>query len=585
MLKIISWLFLFIYNTAFAQVVLLNAASNDKEVTIRNLENLAQDLYKIRFPTSFDLNLSLVSIVIGFVIASILFLKKSYFISVSTPEDFLTRLINLAFIYSGTLFTIIYIFKIYYFPRPILILSTFIYPIITSILYYLIYSNLLSKLKLNKIVKVSLSVFIMFIGIYIFNTLSQEEESVSFGIPSTTTTVFTLGNISGDYNCYQWSGSSNFNQCIVGSEISNILKFDESISNLFVFDNYIFAVQKNGLIYKINESYEYVMFLDIRSKVGFDQATEQGLWSIAFDPNNEYFLVNYSNKNNAHIIEKYYLSNNKPIIDNTSEIILDIPNSVEGHFGGNIYYSKYFEDFIVAVGDMHIQSQTNNLNHQPIDTTSPKGKLLFLNLKISNPDLISENSEYPTLKNILATGLRNPWQITEYNDFLFVTDVGNFNFEELNIVNLNEFKENNNKPYLFGWPFYEGNKSTGVNFQEVVLWSEDRKSYSSIFEYVDNNNTPPKVFYDHNAPDVYRAAIIGGDILNNENSSFDFSYVFIDFMSKEVFVYDILNDNLTVYPLPEGYNSYPTSIRANPYKKNSLLISSSDGSIKIFNFS
>ena len=106
----------------------------------------------------------------------------------------------------------------------------------------------------------------MFIGIYIFNTLSQEEESVSFGIPSTTTKVFTLGNISGDYNCYQWSGSSNFNQCIVGSEISNILKFDESISNLFVFDNYIFAVQKNGLIYKINESYEYVMFLDIRSK-------------------------------------------------------------------------------------------------------------------------------------------------------------------------------------------------------------------------------------------------------------------------------------------------------------------------------
>ena len=114
-------------------------------------------------------------------------------------------------------------------------------------------------------------------------------------------------------------------------------------------------------------------------------------------------------------------------------------------------------------------------------------------------------------------------------------------------------------------------------------------SYSSLgyveyLEYVDNNNTPPKVFYDHNAPDVYRAAIIGGDILNNENSSFDFSYVFIDFTSKEVFVYDILNDNLTAYPLPEGYNSTPTSIRANPYKKNSLLISSSDGSIKIFNF-
>lgn len=580
----INWLILFVYNTAYIQVVLAVAATNDEEVTFYNLKNVSQDLLKIGFPANFDLNFFQISVVLGFFMALILFFSKKYFTSIASIEEFLIRIVSLGFIFSGTFFTFIYILRIYYFPRFLFLSSIFVYPIITSVLYSLIYPDFFFKIKLNKTINSIFSVAIIICSIFLINNSREEEVNLEYKLPSTTTTIFSVGSVGGDFNCYEWSGSNNFIECIQGSEIKTVLKFDNVLNNLFVHDEFVYAVQGDGVIYKLDKNFEYEIFLDIKDKVGWIEGTETGLFSIAFEPENKYFLVNYSNNNNALIVEKYLLDERGLIIENTSNIILDIPNSITGHFGGNIYYSQYFKDFVIAIGDMQIQSNTNNLNHESIDTTTPRGKLLFLNSNISKPDLVSENFNTPPLDNILATGLRSPWQISEYDDYLFVTDVGNFNYEELNIVKLSDFDKNENKPFIFGWPIYEGIQPTGVEFQEVVLWSEDGQGYTSIFEYIDKNVTLPTVFYKHNTRDIYRAAIIGGDVLTKSNSSLDFSYVFIDFMSKEVFVYDLNNDALTIYALPEGYSSYPTSIRVNPYKKDSLMISSKDGTIIIFDF-
>ena len=94
-------------------------------------------------------------------------------------------------------------------------------------------------------------------------------------------------------------------------------------------------------------------------------------------------------------------------------------------------------------------------NHSdPLDTTSPRGKILFLNKQDSNPDLLALEKNQSPRNDILAFGLRNPWQTSEYKNFLFVPDIGNSLEEELNIVDLNKFK-NGSKPYLFGWPLTE----------------------------------------------------------------------------------------------------------------------------------
>ena len=51
----------------------------------------------------------------------------------------------------------------------------------------------------------------------------------------------------------------------------------------------------------------------------------------------------------------------------------------------------------------------------------------------------------------LAYGLRNPWKIVEYKNYLFISDVGHGTEEELNVLDLREFKTNK-IPYLLGWP-------------------------------------------------------------------------------------------------------------------------------------
>ena len=71
-------------------------------------------------------------------------------------------------------------------------------------------------------------------------------------------------------------------------------------------------------------------------------------------------------------VEKYYLDDNNYVINDISEIILKIPNSICCHWSGNIFWSNYFEDFMLSIGDMG-DNRVPFFNSEPIDTTSPRG--------------------------------------------------------------------------------------------------------------------------------------------------------------------------------------------------------------------
>ena len=60
----------------------------------------------------------------------------------------------------------------------------------------------------------------------------------------------------------------------------------------------------------------------------------------------------------------------------------------------------------------------------------------------------------------MAYGLRNPWKIVEYKNYLFISDVGHIE-EELNVLDLREFKTNK-IPYLLGWPHFEASIDLNV---------------------------------------------------------------------------------------------------------------------------
>ena len=219
---------------------------------------------------------------------------------------------------------------------------------------------------------------------------------------------------------------------------------------------------------------------------------------MAFHPTENYFLVSYSNRDNYLTVEKYYLDDNSLPQSETNETVISIPNAHCCHYSGNLIWSNYFNDFLLSVGDM---KENGLLSSEPLDTTSPRGKILLINKKISQPDLLSLNKNQSPRSDIIAFGLRNPWKTYEYGNFLFVPDIGLSTEEELNIVDLNLFSETK-ETYLFDGLTYEGTINNGIKYNEIFLQINDQSI--NINNYIFENTIMPKVYYQHQAPQNFR---------------------------------------------------------------------------------
>ena len=299
-----------------------------------------------------------------------------------------------------------------------------------------------------------------------------------------------------------------------------------------------------------------------------------GLFGLAFHPNGEYFIVSYSDLNNNYILEKYNLDDNDLPNLESNEILIKVPNGSLYHFAGSLMWSDYFNDFIVNIGDMDA-AKNPIIKSESLYTNSPRGKILLLNTFISNPEIIGENKDHVVRKDILGFGLRNPWQTYEYGNLLFVPDIGHTVQEELNIINLDDFAKQNYKPYLFGWPYYEGVTINGFRYTEVSVWVNNEPVDS--IKYITENSIQPVVFYNHDSPDTYRAALIGGVVIQDQSSKYYEHYFFAEYFAKEIYSYDYKNNLLYHYPLPQDFESFITSLTINKDKKDSLLISIGNG--------
>ena len=55
-----------------------------------------------------------------------------------------------------------------------------------------------------------------------------------------------MGDVSGDYLCYKWLGSENYSECILGTNLKSIAKFDKVLNN-------IITLNKTFMQYKVME--------------------------------------------------------------------------------------------------------------------------------------------------------------------------------------------------------------------------------------------------------------------------------------------------------------------------------------------
>ena len=566
---------LFLYNFFFHSFFIQRLFDRDVNISFNNLGNIQNDLIKIGLPFSFTLNFYFVAIVISIFSTVLIYISIPKTIKIDTPLIFFKELLKILINYSAVLFGVLYFFRLFNFNRGLIIFGLLVYVVSSYLLIWLLRLEKYKNISFKYIVPTLVFTVLIF---SVFFSFQNSNETISITATTTTSTLFSPGVV--DSQCSPWLGSSNFKECRSGIEKVNSTRFSESLNNIIVFKNDIYLLDVFGVIYKNSPSNIY---LDISEKIlnrldpdiyGLEISGEQGLFSLAFHPTDNSLLVSYSNLENSLVVEKYFINQDKSIQYETSEILLKVPNSQGLHFSGNLIWSNYFQDFILSIGDMEGNSRPFEYS-EPIATTSLKGKIILLNTDVSNPEQLSVNRNTEVYKNIIAYGLRNPWKTYEYKNYLFVPDIGLSTEEELNILNLEEIS-NTQKPFLLGWPHYEGTIDNEIKFNEIYLYQNGIAK--NINSFVKENSIFPKVYYTHQAPENFRAAIIGGGVIENKESKYYEHYFFADYLSNELFAYDFNKDELFIFPLG-NVNSFITSVEIHPTKVDTVLFTTGTGNL------
>ena len=222
-------------------------------------------------------------------------------------------------------------------------------------------------------------------------------------------------------------------------------------------DDRLFVVEQRGLI-RIIANGELIdqPFLNIEERVG-DESNEQGLLSVAFDPEydvNGRFFVNYTNNNGDTVISRFQVSSDPQTADPQSEtILLTIPQPFRNHNGGQVKFGP--DDYLyIGMGDGGSQGDPQNNSQNP---NSLLGSILRLDVN-QNPYGIPASNPYLSNKTARAEtwaiGFRNPWRFSfdRLTGDLFIADVGQNTWEEISHQPASSLGGQN-----YGWNIIEGN--------------------------------------------------------------------------------------------------------------------------------
>jgi glucose/arabinose dehydrogenase len=226
-------------------------------------------------------------------------------------------------------------------------------------------------------------------------------------------------------------------------------------------DSRLFIVEQHGRVRVIkNGQLLPAPFLDISSRVA--SGSEQGLLSLAFHPSyasNGFFYINYKEPDRTTRIERWSVSSNPDVADAASaRLILAYSQPFANHNGG---LNLFGPDGMLYVGTGDGGSggdpQGNGQN-----LGSLLGKILRIDVDHGDPYAIPAGNPFVgrtgARAEIWAYGLRNPWRFSfdTRNGLLYVADVGQDRFEEVNVVPSNAGGLN------YGWNTMEGSSCFGA---------------------------------------------------------------------------------------------------------------------------
>jgi glucose/arabinose dehydrogenase len=241
--------------------------------------------------------------------------------------------------------------------------------------------------------------------------------------------------------------------------------------------NRLFVVEQGGRIKIIqNGAVLATAFLDISSKI--TTGGEMGLLGVAFHPNfssNGKLYVNYVRTVSGQIqsvIAEYTASpaNSNQVNVATERILLTVDQvgNFNNHKAGQLAFGP---DGFLYFGLGDGGSGGDPFGHGQ-DTSTLLGKLMRIDVNSTDPGLqyhIPADNPFASSggrPEIWAFGFRNPWRFSfdRMGGRLFMADVGQNNFEEIDIVT---------KGGNYGWNIMEGrhcfNPSSGCNMTGLIL--------------------------------------------------------------------------------------------------------------------
>jgi len=193
-------------------------------------------------------------------------------------------------------------------------------------------------------------------------------------------------------------------------------------------------------------------FLDLTALVEY--GGERGLLSMAFHPryrDNGRFFVNYTDRSGNTRVEGFRVGPDPDVADpSTRQLILEVDQPYANHNGGHILFGPDGKLYVGmgdggSAGDPHGNGQNR---------ATLLGDLLRLDVDHGEPYSIPSDNPFartPGMRGeIWAWGLRNPWRFCFDAGLLYIADVGQNHWEEIDIVGSRRGGLN------FGWNRMEG---------------------------------------------------------------------------------------------------------------------------------
>ncbi len=215
-------------------------------------------------------------------------------------------------------------------------------------------------------------------------------------------------------------------------------------------DDRLFVADQPGVVYAFDlTDGSRLVVLDIEDRVRF--SGEQGLLGIAFHPDDpDRLIVHYSGNDGSTRVEQYRLDPQTGVADADGSVILIHAQPAANHNGGMIEFGP--DGYLyLALGD---GGGVNDQFDNGQDPFTLLGTILRIDLDGGDPYAIPPTNPFADgadgAPEVWAWGLRNPWRFSFDGSDLWVGDVGQAAWEEIDLLVASRPGDN------AGWPLLEG---------------------------------------------------------------------------------------------------------------------------------